>query len=91
MKRNGNHTNIMQDKKTKIKHALHLREKSKTKSNWKEDNNYGKQRQSNTGIIVIPKVENPIDGTENVLNGIIQEMKELICTERIHCVPENDN
>lgn len=32
MKRNGNHTNIMQDKKTKIKHALHLRGKSKTKA-----------------------------------------------------------
>lgn len=29
------------------------------------------------GIIIIPKVETPIHGTENVFKGIIQEMKEL--------------
>lgn len=46
-------------------------------------------KESNTGITVIPKVENPKDETENVFNCIIQEMKELICTRRIHCVPEN--
>lgn len=42
-----------------------------------EDTNYRKQRQSNTVIIVIPKVENPIHGKVNVFKDIIQEMKKI--------------
>lgn len=76
------------NKLIKIKHALHLGEKSKIKATRRKII-IMENKESNTGITVIPKVENPKDETENVFNCIIQEMKELICTRRIHCVPEN--